>query len=272
MKIAWFIQNQSLRADTRLVRLLAALEAGGCEVYEVADASDVDKETTVLLSFGGDGTFLSASHIALQTGVPVAGVNLGRMGFLSGNSPEEMAEALLGGSYSLETREMLRVRVDGYDDGFWPYALNETTVMRSAASMLGINVEIDGVRLPTYWADGLLVATSSGSTAYSLSVGGPICSPAARVFIVSPVSPHNLNVRPLVVPASSRLTISLQSREDTAIFTLDNRNHVIPTTSRLTVEAAPEPLSILCPGGTNFYNALRSRLLWGEDVRNFNER
>lgn len=198
----------------------------------------------------------------------MVGVNLGRLGFLSGNSPEEMAEALLGGSYTLETRDMLQVSIEGYDGEYWPYALNETTVMRSAASMLGINVEIDGAGLPAYWADGLLVATSSGSTAYSLSVGGPICSPDARVFIVSPVSPHNLNVRPLIVPASSHISISLQSRENTAIFTLDNRNHFIPSSSRLTVKAAPEPLRILCPGGTNFYNALRSRLLWGEDVRN----
>lgn len=271
MKFAWFIQNKSLSDDARLVKLLAALEEGGCEVYEVTDASEVSAGTDALLSFGGDGTFLSASRIAMQSGIPIAGINLGRLGFLSGNNPEDMAEVLFRGEFSIETRDMLHVCVDGFGGECWPFALNETTVMRSAASMLGIDIAIDGVGLPTYWADGLLVATSSGSTAYSLSVGGPICSPDARVFIVSPVSPHNLNVRPLIIPASSKVEISLQSRENSVIFTLDNRNHTIPASARLTVEAAEAPLRILCPGSTNFYNALRSRLLWGEDVRNSNK-
>jgi len=272
MKFAWFIQKQSLRNDARLINFLAGLEAGGCSVYEVSTAAGVMPGTEALLSFGGDGTFLSASRIAMQAGIPVTGINLGRLGFLSGNNPEDMANALLAGAYTFETRDMLHVKVNGADGDFRPFALNETTVMRSGASMLGIDVEIDGAKLPTYWADGLIVATSSGSTAYSLSVGGPICSPDARVFIVAPVSPHNLNVRPLVIPASSKVSISLRSREKAVIFTLDNSNFVIPSDSVLTVEAAPEPLKLLCPGGTNFYNALRSRLLWGEDVRNSNER
>jgi len=272
MKIAWFVQRQNLRQDARLLKFLASLEAGGSYVYEVGSAPDVLPGTDALLSFGGDGTFLSASHIAMRAGIPVAGVNLGRLGFLSGNNPEDMAEVLLNGAYTLETRDMLNVKVEGFETAYWPLALNETTVMRSASSMLGIDVEIDGAKLPTYWADGLLVATSSGSTAYSLSVGGPICSPDARVFIVAPVSPHNLNVRPLIVPASSCVAISLRSRENTVVFSVDNNSYMIPSSARLTVEAAPEPLKLLCPGGTNFYNALRSRLFWGEDVRNSNEK
>lgn len=272
MKFAWFIQNQSLRDDARLVNLLATLADGGCDVYEVSDAAGIVCGTDALLCFGGDGTFLSASHIALQADIPIAGINLGRLGFLSGNNPEEMAEVLLKGAYTIQSRDMLHVSAEGIGNLSWPFALNETTVMRSAASMLGIDVAIDGAKLPTYWADGLLVATSSGSTAYSLSVGGPICSPDARVFIVAPVSPHNLNVRPLIIPASSKVTISLQSREETVIFTLDNRNYVIPASARLAVEAAEVPLKLLCPGSSNFYNALRSRLLWGEDVRNSKEK
>lgn len=272
MKFAWYIKNQSLRTDARLVKLLADLEAGGAAVYEVRCASDVESGTDALLSFGGDGTFLSASHIALQADIPVAGVNLGRLGFLSGNNPDEFAGILMNGPCNIETREMLRVSSEELGRDVWPFALNETTVMRSAASMLGIDVEIDGTKLPTYWADGLLVATSSGSTAYSLSVGGPICSPDARVFIVSPVSPHNLNVRPLIIPASSKVSISFRSREDSVLFTLDNRNYIIPASSKLNVVAASQPLKLLSPGGSNFYNALRSRLLWGEDVRNSNDR
>lgn len=273
MKFAWFIYNQKFRADTRLTGLLGELQAAGCDVYEVSESSDVTSGTDALLSFGGDGTFLSAARIALAADVPVIGVHLGRLGFLSENKPEDVARALLEGNYTIEKREMLEVRAEGPDiPGFWPYALNEVTVMRSGASMLGIDVTIDGVSLPTYWADGLLVATSSGSTAYSLSVGGPICAPESKVLIVSPVSPHNLNVRPLIVPASTSVGISLRSREDKAIFTVDNRNYSVPSGARLGVNASSRKLKRIRLDNANFYKALRSRLLWGEDVRNSNDR
>lgn len=273
MKFAWFIYNQKFRTDARLSDLLKELQAAGCDVYEVKEISDVTPGTDALLSFGGDGTFLSAARLALPANIPVIGVHLGRLGFLSENKPEDVAGALLGGNYTIESREMLEVRADGVDaHDFWPYALNEVTVMRSGASMLGIDVAIDGIPLPTYWADGLLVATSSGSTAYSLSVGGPICAPESKVLIVSPVSPHNLNVRPLIVPASTNVSISLRSREDRAIFTIDNRNYSISSDARLEVRAAARKLKRIRLDNANFYKALRSRLLWGEDVRNSNER
>ena len=137
--------------------------------------------------------------------------------------------------------------------------------------MLGIDVEIDGSPLPTYWADGLLVATSSGSTAYSLSVGGPICTPDSKVFIVAPISPHNLNVRPLVVPQTAKIAISLRSREDMAVLSVDNRSRRISAGARISVSEAPVRLKRLRTGGDTFINALRTRLLWGEDVRNGNE-
>ena len=134
--------------------------------------------------------------------------------------------------------------------------------------MLGVDVAMENAVLPTYWADGLLVATSSGSTAYSLSVGGPICLPETRVFIVAPISPHNLNVRPLIVPEDSHLCISLRSRDDRAVLTMDNRNYTVPAGTRIEVSAAPMRLRRLRLGRSNFINALRTRLLWGEDIRN----
>ena len=149
-----------------------------------------------------------------------------------------------------------------------PFALNEISVSRVSPSMLGVDVEVDGAQLPTYWADGLLVATSSGSTAYSLSVGGPICLPETKVFIVAPISPHNLNVRPLIVPEGSRICISLRSRDDRAVLSMDNRNYTVPAGTRIEVGAAPMRLRLLRLGQSNFINALRTRLLWGEDVRN----
>ena len=150
-------------------------------------------------------------------------------------------------------------------------ALNEICVKRQGAAMLGIDVEVDSRPLPTYWADGLLVATSSGSTAYSLSAGGPICLPDSRVLIIAPVAPHNLNVRPLVVPDSAGIKISFRSREDELRMALDNRGYVIPSSSVISVHAVPGALKRVELGGSNFIEALRARLLWGGDVRNMNQ-
>ena len=269
MKLAYYIKKNRLKGDSRVEALLERLRAAGHDLYAVEQPGDFRPETDVLLSLGGDGTFLSAARLAVPAGVPVLGVNFGRLGFLSENDPERVAEALSAGDYRIEERELLQISCpDLPDEEFWPYALNEMSVSRVSPSMLGVTVELDGEALPTYWADGLLVATSSGSTAYSLSVGGPICLPETKVFIVAPISPHNLNVRPLIVPESSRLRISLRSRDDRAVLTMDNRNYTVPAGARIDVCAAPMRLRRLRLGQSNFINALRTRLLWGEDVRN----
>ena len=269
MKLAYYIKKNRLKGDSRVEALLEELRAAGHGLYAVEQPGDFRPETDVLLSLGGDGTFLSAARLAVPAGVPGLGVNFGRLGFLSENDPERVAEALSAGDYRIEERELLQISCpDLPDEEFWPYALNEMSVSRVSPSMLGVTVELDGEALPTYWADGLLVATSSGSTAYSLSVGGPICLPETKVFIVAPISPHNLNVRPLIVPESSRLRISLRSRDDRAVLTMDNRNYTIPAGARIDVYAAPMRLRRLRLGQSNFINALRTRLLWGEDVRN----
>lgn len=267
MKLAYFIKRDSLRSDPRVGSLIDGFTASGACVYPVSDVSDIVPGTDMLLSMGGDGTFLDAARIAVPAGIPVAGVNFGRLGFLSENKPEDILASILSGEYDVEMRTLLSCRICGQDDVI-PYALNEICVSRTAASMLGIDVEIDGSVLPTYWADGLLVATSSGSTAYSLSVGGPICTPDSRVLILAPVAPHNLNVRPLIIPEASSIRIRMRSREDTVTLSADNTTRVIPADSVLEVEASPIRLGRVRLGSSNFINALRSRLLWGEDVRN----
>ena len=269
MKFAWFIYNQKFRADTRLTGLLGELQAAGCDVYEVSESSDVTSGTDALLSFGGDGTFLSAARIALAADVPVIGVHLGRLGFLSENRPEDVVNALVSGEYTIESREMLMVGMDCEKPQRWhPMALNEMTVHRIGAAMLGVDVTVNGTPLPAYWADGLLVSTSSGSTAYSLSVGGPICTPDTRVLIIAPIAPHNLNVRPLVVPEGTAISLVPHSREENVVLTLDNRNYVIPAGTKLDVCVAPLRLRRLRIGESSFIEALRTRLHWGEDLRN----
>ncbi len=270
MKFAYFLKDRSLELDPRVLGLLADLGAAGFDVYPVREASGIQEGTGMLLSFGGDGTFLSAAALAVDASIPILGVNFGRLGFLSENRPLEVADALARKDYSIQVRGM--VQVDGLSGADGPQlALNEICVLREGAAMLGVDVEVDSLPLPTYWADGLLVATSSGSTAYSLSAGGPICLPDSRVLIITPVAPHNLNVRPLVVPDSSEIKIKFRSRDSVVRLTADNRNYDIPSDSTLTVHALPGVLKRVELGGSNFIGALKARLLWGGDVRNQNE-
>ncbi|MGN1231946.1 MAG: NAD(+)/NADH kinase [Candidatus Cryptobacteroides sp.] len=275
MTFGFYIKNDGLKENARLRAMRKALEDAGCTLYDIRTREDLIPGTDAVLSIGGDGTFLSASKRVAGSGVPILGVNMGRLGFLSENKPEEVAEALLAGNYSIEDRTMLSAQIiEGPEtsDDFWPYALNEVTVHRNGASVLGINVTVDGDELPTYWADGLIVATSSGSTAYSLSAGGPICSPASRVLIIEPISPHNLNVRPLVVPETAVIDISVKSRDDSVICTMDNRTMSLPASASLRVSMAQFSLKRIRLSRSSFVKALVSKLFWGEDIRNNGEK
>lgn len=278
MKLAYYIKKASLLKDDRVASLLAQFSLRGCSLYSVSGPGDVVPGTDALLSLGGDGTFLVAARIALSSGIPVMGVNFGRLGFLSENRPEAVADAMAASSCIEEERDVLEVSVKGPSgeelrlEGFHPLALNEVSVSRVGPAMLGVDVSLGGQDLPVYWADGLLVATSSGSTAYSLSVGGPICLPDSRVLIVAPISPHNLNVRPLIVPQETIVGIRFQARAGKAVLSMDNRNHVIPEGSYIEVRTSDIRLRRLRLEDSNFINALRSRLLWGEDLRNSEDR
>ena len=271
MKLAIYIGKREVECAQRLAALRAELEAGGCECYVLEEGQRPEERTDMLLSVGGDGTFLSASALAAAADIPVAGVNFGRLGFLSENRPEDVAKALLSGDYTIEERTVLgAVPTDGADLGtdFWPYAFNEFTVHRSGAAMLGVDVTIDGIDLPAYWADGLIVSTSSGSTAYSLSAGGPIVLPQSEVLIITPIAPHNLNVRPLVVPDSATISLRVHSSDSKIIFTADNRTAEIGEGASMTISVAQFSLKRVRLNSSNFINALTEKLFWGEDVRN----
>ena len=269
MKIAVYIGGEKMKSDARLLSLLSELEAGGCECSVIDDDDDVSG-ADMILSVGGDGTFLHSALKAAVCSVPVAGVNLGRMGFLSENRPEDFAQAIVSGEYTVESRSMLHASVvtGNKDIDDCPYALNEMTVRRSGAAMLGVDVQVDGIMLPGYWGDGLVISTSSGSTAYSLSVGGPIVLPESRVFIISPIAPHNLNVRPLVVPDTSEIILTIHSRDGHFEFSADNRTSDIPVGSQVQIRMAQFLLKRIRLNRSNFIQALTEKLFWGEDVRN----
>ena len=272
MLAALYIGKEGFEDDVRIKELAASLEKGGCSCYYIFDGGSLREGTDLVLSVGGDGTFLSVAMLVADLGVPVVGVNLGRLGFLSENHPEDVAQAILSQDYTIEDRSLLKASLSApcgnpSIDG-WPYALNEVAVHRSGAAMLGVDVCLDGKWLPTYWADGLIVSTSSGSTAYSLSVGGPIVLPQSKVLILAPIAPHNLNIRPLVIPDSSEVHLRVHSRDGKAIFTIDNRTVELPEGLEITVSLAHFSLRRVRFNNSDFINALTEKLFWGEDVRN----
>ena len=281
MKIALYSRDGGAMTDPRLSSMLDKLEKESFMIYETSGGENLLPGTDLVMSVGGDGTFLSAARCVGASGVPILGVNLGRLGFLSEYSPEEACGALLSGAWYLEDRELLETEVDGSlsenpvlsasAETFCPFTLNEVSVHRSGAALLGVDVTIDGHPLPTYWADGLLVATSSGSTAYSLSVGGPICAPEAKVLIIAPIAPHNLNARPLVVPDTTRVGISMRSRDESVMLSMDNRNHLIQPSATLAVKVAQFSLKRVRLKNTSFIKALTTKLFWGGDIRNSGE-
>lgn len=272
MKIAVYTRDETALADPRVQSMRERLALEGCGFYRIRNAEDISSDTDIVMSVGGDGTFLSASKRVGNSGIPVLGINTGRVGFLSEYGPEEACEAIISKSYTLEDRALLETRVNGEmresDSSFWPYTLNEISVLRGGASILGVDVCLDGNPLPTYWADGLLVSTSSGSTAYSLSVGGPICVPDSKVIIIAPIAPHNLNVRPLVVPDSTVVTISMRSRDKEVAMSMDNRNVRLSADSTLEVKVAQFSLKRVRLAKSSFIKALTTKLFWGEDIRN----
>lgn len=267
MRITVVLGRETYASDASYKGMIASLKASGHIISECA-ALVPGTDAQLVLSVGGDGTFLGVARAAAPYGLPVAGVNLGHLGFLSENTPEAIADALSSGKYHIQERAMLSANCNGRNY----LALNEMCLSRADSSMLGVQVAVDGNDLPVYWADGLLVSTPSGSTAYSLSVGGPIVAPSSRALIIAPVAPHNLNVRPLVVPLESRISLRLISRADVVRFSADNISQTIPSDSSVEISVAQFSLKRLCLDNTNFIKALSEKLFWGEDKRNGNDR
>lgn len=232
--------------------------------------SDLPNNIDLFLSLGGDGTFLESVTYVRDREIPIAGINFGRLGFLTTACVEEhnpWIEKLLSGKYAIEERVLLNVEVQNMPNDFYPYALNEFTIQHSTPAMLEIELTINGAKIPKYWADGIVIAGATGSTAYSLSIGAPIVTPDSKVLIIAPIAPHNLNVRPLVVPDSSLIEISFSGRNPKAILTADNRFFDIESGGTIKISKAEFNLKSVSINN-NFIEALNRKLLWGEDKRN----
>lgn len=226
------------------------------------------EDTDLFLSLGGDGTFLDSIPIVRGSMIPVAGINFGRLGFLTTASVgigDSSIDELLEGRFGVEERALLHVGSPCTDT--YPYCLNELTIQRRDQSMLEIRLKVNGVELPEYYSDGLIIATPTGSTAYSMSIGGPIVMPDSKVTIIAPIAPHNLNVRPLVVPDTASISFEYEGRGEDALLTLDNRSVILPKHTSVTVSKADFPVRRAAVDNS-FIGALSQKLMWGQDKRN----
>jgi NAD+ kinase len=231
----------------------------------------LDKSMDCMLSIGGDGTFLETVSIVGDKNIPIIGFNTGRLGFLSNIAKEEIIEsidAILDKHTSIQERTLLEVDSGGILFGNSRYAFNEITIQKTRTSMISIHVWVNGEFLNSYWADGLIVSTPSGSTAYSLSVGGPIMSPDSGTFIISPIAPHNLAVRPIILPDSCEITLKAESRDNILQASADYLSEVYSGKLELKLRKAPFTVKILRLDTNSFFNTLRNKLLWGADKRN----
>jgi len=233
--------------------------------------TELPKETDFLFSIGGDGTFLETLSFVRENGIPVVGINTGRLGFLSyisQDSLEESLNSIFSGHFDIEERMLLKVNSSGNALSGFNVALNEVRLYKNSASLITMHVRVNDEFLSSYWADGLILSTPTGSTAYNLSVGGPIVVPESDSMVLSPIAPHNLTVRPLVLPAKSTLQFTVDTREPAYLLALDSRSWELPVGERITISRAPYNLKMVRIENNSFYSTLRNKFLWGMDKRN----
>lgn len=232
---------------------------------------ELEKDTDLMFSIGGDGTILDAITFVRDAGIPIVGINTGNLGFLASiakNEIDNALDAIYAKDYTIEERSLLKLVSPGDIFNDFSYGLNEIAVQKNDSAMIKIHVYIDGEFLNTYWSDGIIISTPTGSTAYSLSVGGPIVTPDSGNFIISPISPHNLTVRPIVLPDNIKLQLRLESRAVNYITSVDHRSVVMKNTKELTIEKADFKIKLLKLNNSSFYKTLRNKLMWGADKRN----
>jgi NAD+ kinase len=248
-----------------------------CGVYpeitgQFDDSNDLPDDVSYMFSLGGDGTFLKSFLVAKNGSIPLVGINSGRLGFLSDISREEIDSAvsdILEGNIYIDERTVLEVEIVSDKQSVFQYALNEIAVTKlDSASMINIHTYINSEFLNTYWADGLIVATPTGSTAYSLSVGGPILTPDSENFVISPIAPHNLTVRPMVVPDHHSITLKVEGRGLHFLASIDSKSEPIYFTESLKIRKAPFKVKTIRLKDHSFFSTLRNKLMWGVDKRN----
>ena len=243
----------------------------GIDSISCPDISLTPEHFECLISLGGDGTALDTLVMVRDSCLPVMGVNLGRLGFLANIKMEEIEEALRAlkdGEITIEKRALIHVESDIEEINEFPYALNDFVVQkRDTSAMITVKASINGSFMNNYWADGLIVATPTGSSGYSLSCGGPLIFPGSKSLVVTPIAAHNLTVRPVVIPDKTIFQIETSGRADTILITLDSRSFIVPASSKLTIKRADFSFRMVQLKGTSYMETIRNKLLWGADRR-----
>lgn len=290
MKIAIFSQEISQDVKNVLQSILIHKDAQKCIFFIHNNLSqckinvnnfsffknydDLDKSFDLFISIGGDGTFLRSIEFVRNLNLPIIGVNTGRLGFLASTKKENLKKSLtkiFKKKFNVEKRSILKVSSENkcIPVNSFPYALNEISVVRKdTTSMINVKTSLDGTYVNSYWSDGLIVSTPTGSTGYSLSCGGPVISPSSNSFVLTPISPHNLNARPLVISDSTKIEISVSGREEFHLLSIDAKIFTIKNETKIFVEKSNFDIQVASINNYNFYKTLKDKLLWGKDKRN----
>lgn len=289
LRFAIFGNIYQAKKSMSIQKILALLSQYGAKVYiekdyhqfltadqQIAVEADgvfcgADFEADFVISMGGDGTFLSAASMVGRKCIPIIGVNMGRLGFLASIAPDTVEEALrdiFEGCYRVDELRLIQAEADGQLLTDSPYALNDIAVLkRDNASMISIRAYVGGEYLMTYQADGLVVSTPTGSTAYSLSNGGPIIAPQAGVLCLTPVAPHSLNVRPMVIPDDTEITLTVESRSHQFLVAIDGRSEKCAEGTVLSIRKADFPVRVVKRQDHKYFHTLREKMMWGADRR-----
>ena len=266
--------NVEMIIDSYFLNVLKEKEIIEKEYKTFSSHSELDSSFDMLVSIGGDGTILRAAALVRDSGVPILGINAGRLGFLATVQKDNIAEFLqfiIEKKYTLSKRTLLSLSSTPENEAIQEinFALNEISVSRKeTTSMITVETYLNGEFLNSYWADGLIIATPTGSTGYSMSCGGPILTPDVRSFVVTPIAPHNLNARPLVITDDTEITLKISGREENYLVSLDSRITSISNDTTLTIKKTPFQINMVEIPDATFLKTLRTKLFWGEDRRN----
>ncbi|NRT13961.1 NAD+ kinase [Flavobacterium sp. 28A] len=266
--------NIELVIESNFLVMLHDKEIVQREYNTFSSHTELDSSFDMLVSIGGDGTILRAATLVRDSGVPILGINAGRLGFLATVQKENIAaflQIVIDKKYTLSKRTLLSLSCTPPNQALQDinFAMNEISVSRKdTTSMITIDTYLNGEFLNSYWADGLIISTPTGSTGYSLSCGGPILTPDVRSLVITPIAPHNLNARPLVIPDETEIELRVSGREENYLVSLDSRITSVGNESILTIKKTPFKINMVEIPDETFLKTLRSKLLWGEDKRN----
>lgn len=293
-KVAIYGQAYTISAEKEIRILLSALEKHNILVFfeekfyrlleenksltkkypTYAHFNDLSNSFDVLFTIGGDGTFLRAVTYVRDLDIPMLGINTGRLGFLATVKKEEIEEAvalLIKKEFTFQERSLLQIETTPKAEEFneLNFALNEITIARrNTTSMIGVKTYLNNEYLTNYWADGLIIATPTGSTGYSLSCDGPVILPDSKSFVITPIAPHNLNARPMMIPDNTSIQLEVSARENDFLISLDSRITTVPLNTKIKIKKASFSIKSVLLKNQSYLKTLRSKLLWGEDTRN----